>query len=1071
MFKQRICSSLWLSLFLVVPMMAKAADTPITVQLLWMHQFEFAGFYAAVDKGFYKEVGLNVTLQEGGVSINPVDEVLAGRATFGVSHSILIADYLNGKPVISLGALFQHSPNVLVSRSDLVTPAALLDAGDIVMMTGEQDADLKGIFLNEGIPLSGLNIVAKEKGIQAFIDKQVVAFNAYKSNEPYFLKQQGVSFHVMQPSHYGMDFYDDIIFASQTLANSNPDLVEAFRKATIQGWQYALAHPDEIIELIMNQYNTQHKTHDHLAFEANVLKELMNAEYVEIGHSNPYRWHQIARIYQKLGAISPKLSLENMLSDSQTSGLSIKGFVFDPHRKTNLTWVYVSLAVLIGMLLLAIMLVSYKERINRKLHQSIEEQKNAERRADDAHEELLRFTKSLEQMVAERTYELDAALMKAESAVLVKNQFLANMSHEIRTPMNAVLGMSYLVLKTSMTAQQRDYITKIHTSAEKLLGVINDILDFSKMEANKLTLEVSTIDFDSVIQDSLTAIGYDASYKNVEVIYRCSAELTPWQPHRFQGDSLRISQVLINLLSNAVKFTHHGHVLLDINVVNKRKGAWTLCFSVIDTGIGITPEQQEKLFVEFSQADSSTTRIYGGTGLGLAISRNLARMMGGDLTFTSVLGEGSRFDFTVTLPHEVMTDAKSKRIFINQHVLIVDDCQLAAKALSRHLGNMGVTSDIAHGASECMEMIDGCRNRYHIVFIDLNMPDMDGLSLFDAVRQRFPALENSCVLMSFRKQADLQRISKTNGIHKFLNKPVMYAQLLGLFNVNNRDYAAKQSASLTHDVPDFRGKKILLVEDNRINQQIACEMLLPTGVDIEVAENGQHALDKLTTQGATFDLVLMDLQMPVMGGIAATQQIRLMPAFDALPVVAMTAHAFQEEKDNCFAVGMNDHISKPIMPEVLFKSLQRWLGSATSAVSSQAQMAAVEALGEQTSVEGDHLLSILRQVPFLDVEASITMLHGNAEMLINLLIDLHANYHDVIAQFQTLIANGQHSEARVLAHTLKGLFGYFGMKPLAQGFIAIERALKDEVWRDELLSDFLIDDYKVLMDFLKTLQK
>jgi diguanylate cyclase (GGDEF)-like protein/PAS domain S-box-containing protein len=333
------------------------SETHLNLQLRWHHQFQFAGYYAAVHKGFYAQHGLNVTLLEGGADVNSLNSVLSGKADFGVSNSSLVIDYMNGSPVVMLGPIFQHSPNILLTRESLKSPVELARSGSIALMGGDQDVELKAMFLKEGIALNKIRFVSNHNHLDDFVTHKVDAINAYSSNEPFTLKENNISYTILEPRTYGLDFYGDLLFTSHVLYEKSPETVESFRKATMQGWEYALQHQDEIIELILEHYNTQNKTREHLAFEADVLSHLVNPDFVQIGHSNPGRWDHIVQTYELFGMIKQKRPLEP--------------FFYTPEMKQDVTllYLYVFPALVVAFLFGGIAYYIY--RINRRLEKSV----------------------------------------------------------------------------------------------------------------------------------------------------------------------------------------------------------------------------------------------------------------------------------------------------------------------------------------------------------------------------------------------------------------------------------------------------------------------------------------------------------------------------------------------------------------------------------------------------------------------------------------------------------------------------------------------------------------------------
>lgn len=334
-----------------------AETTKLNLQLRWHHQFQFAGYYAAVQKGFYRQHGLEVTLLEGGSAINPVSSVVSGKADFGVSNSSLVIDYMNGRPVVMLGPIFQHSPNILVTRDTFKSPIDLAKTGSVALMGGDQDVELKAMFLKEGIDPAKIRFVPNHNHLDDFIHHRVDAINAYSSNEPFVLKEKNIPYRILEPRHYGLDFYGDLLFTSKALYEESPQTVEKFRIATMQGWEYALKHPDEIIDLILSHYNTQHKTREHLEFEAKALVELINPDFVQIGHSNPGRWEHIVEAYEQFHMITQRRSMED--------------FFYTPETHKDMRWIYLYFLPAIGVALVFGSIAYYIYRINRRLEKSV----------------------------------------------------------------------------------------------------------------------------------------------------------------------------------------------------------------------------------------------------------------------------------------------------------------------------------------------------------------------------------------------------------------------------------------------------------------------------------------------------------------------------------------------------------------------------------------------------------------------------------------------------------------------------------------------------------------------------
>ncbi|MGR9116316.1 MAG: PAS domain S-box protein [Gammaproteobacteria bacterium] len=658
--------------------------------------------------------------------------------------------------------------------------------------------------------------------------------------------------------------------------------------------------------------------------------------------------------------------------------------------------------------------------------------------------------------------ELAKAKLAAEASANAKAEFLANMSHEIRTPLNAIIGLNHLVLKSELNPVQRDYLVKIQTSSENLLGIINNILDFSKIESGKLSIEHIEFNLDTVLENIGTMLEPVAAEKKLDLLIDRGQGV----PLYMIGDSLRLVQVLTNLCSNAIKFTEHGEVIISVAQEPGDENYEKIRFSVTDTGIGLSERQKSKIFEAFTQADSSTTRHYGGTGLGLTICKHLIELMGGEIGVNSIEGKGSEFYFTLPLIN--YADTQLSDTFPDElegwHVLLIMENESACSIFERMLHDLRFKVTVCSLKNMKLETIlqqqqNTDQVAHELVLLDWKMSDTHKADIIQAMDTKAFGEQTPVIInISSMEVEDVKQLTESFENIVFLNKPSTPSCLMdAIINASGKDsliesFKAKlDSSNMAFYEEAVKGLHVLVVEDNEINQEVVCKTLESAEISVDVVSNGKEAINCLLAcdPDQLYDAVLMDLHMPVMDGYEATQALRKEKRFDAMPIIAMTAHTIETDKQKCLAAGMQDHIGKPIDLEQMFSKLARWTRSNPGQFNIKPEQTATESIPNEMPL-GPSLTSLTT----VDARSALRLLQGDEQILLKLLLKFAKEQQSASEQIRQQLDENEWDHAAAIAHQVKGVAGNLHIKRVFELTAQLETALKN---RDQTIAAQLLD--------------
>lgn len=731
------------ALFFLSPFVV--AQEKVVLQLKWFHQFQFAGFYAAQEQGFYQDAGFDVEIRERDIKTSAINDVLEGRADFGVADSSIVVQRLNGKPLVIASTIFQSSPLVFLAlkESGISSPYDLVGK-KIMFQRSVDDASLQALLHMFGIYEDKYEFVPHNFDDWVLTNGVADVMSAYRSNQPIYYQQKELATFIIDPASYGIDFYGDLLFTTEKRVTQDIEGVKRFVEATRKGWKYALENQRELTLLIMNKYHS--KSSEELLFEeGRITESLIKPNFTPIGNVFPERFERIAQTYKDLKMAPSSANIEGLLLEEYEA----KALEFDNR------FVYAAILMLFLLISYSIVQLRFNNRLKTKVNEQTKE-------LALSNAQLLEHNQAL----SHQKQEIEQAKQFAEETNKSKSLFLANMSHEIRTPMNGVLGTLQLLKQMPQSVEANDLLNKAMYSSKTLLTIINDILDFSKIEAGKLDLEQAPFSLNLIVDAVYGALKIEADEKSIALkVIKGENYQNGWL-----GDAVRVKQVLLNVCSNAVKFTEHGSVTIVIDT--NEQGNLTFC--VEDTGVGMSEDAVERLFNRFEQADNSTTRKFGGTGLGMAISQSLVELMNGFIVVNSELGKGSSFKVLLPLsPAQVNEDdfkADSKKVpdLKEKTILLAEDNNINKVIFKTMLAPTKAKIIVASNGQEAVDLM--ASNHVDMVFMDIQMPILDGVEACKIIKPLYPDTP-VIALTANVMESDIKYYLK-HGFNQHVGKPI-----------------------------------------------------------------------------------------------------------------------------------------------------------------------------------------------------------------------------------------------------------------------------------------------------------